>query len=223
MFAVVKTGGKQYKVAPGDVIRVEKLPAEAGSEIEFGEVLMLGEGAEMQIGTPLISGAAVTATVLEQMRDDTILVFKKKRRHNYRRKRGHRQYLTVLRIAEVLPPGAARKPKPVAPPPQPKAPAVEPHETARRPHDDAKPVRQASKPEKAPVEKAPVEKAAAKPEKPEVKKVAAKPQKPVKPAAKAASKPKAAAKPVKAKPVKAKPKASTPAAKAKGKGTTKKK
>ncbi len=113
MFAVVKTGGKQYRVAPGDVIRVEKLPAEAGAVIELGEVLMLGgDGAGIQVGRPRIDGAAVTATVLEQMRSDKILVFKKKRRHNYRRKKGHRQELTVLQIGEILPPGAERKPRP---------------------------------------------------------------------------------------------------------------
>jgi large subunit ribosomal protein L21 len=110
MYAVVKTGGKQYRVAPGDVIRVERLPADQGSTVELGEVLMLGgDGAGAQVGAPLIAGAAVTATVVEQMRDDTVIVFKKKRRHNYRRKNGHRQYLTVLRIGEILPPGAERK------------------------------------------------------------------------------------------------------------------
>lgn len=109
MYAVVKTGGKQYRVVPGDVIRVEKLPAEAGSLIELDQVLMLGgSDAGIQIGTPRIEGAAVTAAVLEQLRDDTVLVFKKKRRHNYRRKKGHRQSLTVLRIAEILLPGAER-------------------------------------------------------------------------------------------------------------------
>lgn len=109
MYAVVKTGGKQYRVAPGDVIRVEKLPAETGSLIDLDQVLMLGgSDAGTQVGTPRIDGAAVTAAVLEQLRDDTVLVFKKKRRHNYRRKKGHRQYLTVLRIAEILPPGAER-------------------------------------------------------------------------------------------------------------------
>jgi large subunit ribosomal protein L21 len=113
MFAVVKTGGKQYRVAPGDVIRVEKLAAEAGAVIELVEVLMLGgDGAGIEVGRPRIEGAAVTATVLAQTRGDKILVFKKKRRHNYRRKKGHRQDLTVLQIAEILPPGAERKPRP---------------------------------------------------------------------------------------------------------------
>jgi large subunit ribosomal protein L21 len=110
MYAVVKTGGKQYRVTAGDVIRVEKLAAEAGSFIELKDVLMLaGEGGAAQVGTPRVEGAVVTASVLEQLRDDTVIVFKKKRRHNYRRKNGHRQHLTVLRIAEVVAPGAERK------------------------------------------------------------------------------------------------------------------
>jgi len=113
MYAVVKTGGKQYRVSPGDVIRVEKLAAEAGALVELDQVLMLaGESAPLQVGVPRLEGAVVTATVLEQMRDDTILVFKKKRRHNYRRKRGHRQYLTVLRIGEILPAGSPRQAAP---------------------------------------------------------------------------------------------------------------
>ena len=102
MYAVVKTGGKQYRVTPGDVIRVEKLAAETGALVELDEVLMLGgENAPLQVGLPLLAGAVVTATVVEQMRDATVLVFKKKRRHNYRRKRGHRQQLTVLRITGI--------------------------------------------------------------------------------------------------------------------------
>ncbi|HLI10489.1 MAG TPA: 50S ribosomal protein L21 [Alphaproteobacteria bacterium] len=110
MYAVVKTGGKQYRVAPGDVIQVEKLPVETGSLVALEDVLMLGgNGADPQVGSPRVAGAAVTALVLEQLRDDTVLVFKKKRRHNYRRKRGHRQQVTVLRIAEIVPPGAERK------------------------------------------------------------------------------------------------------------------
>src|SRR5208282_4324166 len=110
MYAVVKTGGKQYRVTAGDVIRVEKLAVEAGSFIELKDVLMLaGEGGAAQVGTPRVEGAVVTASVLEQLRDDTVIVFKKKRRHNYRRKNGHRQHLTVLRIAEVVAPGAERK------------------------------------------------------------------------------------------------------------------
>ena len=101
MFAVIRTGGKQYKVAAGDVIAVEKLAGEAGATIELGDVLMVGDGAAVSTGTPLLSGASVSAELVEQRRADKIIVFKKKRRHNYRRKNGHRQYQTVLRITEI--------------------------------------------------------------------------------------------------------------------------
>ncbi len=101
MYAVIKTGGKQYRVSKNDVISVERLSGEAGDEIAFNDVLMVGEGAEATIGTPTVSGAKVTATVLEQARDDKVIVFKKKRRQGYRRKRGHRQAQTVLRIADI--------------------------------------------------------------------------------------------------------------------------
>jgi large subunit ribosomal protein L21 len=112
MYAVVQTGGKQYRVAAGDVVFVEKLPVEAGGEIELDRVLMIGGDIggdkEPLLGAPLIEGARVAATVLDQARADRIIVFKKKRRHKYRRKQGHRQYLTVLRIEEILKPGAKR-------------------------------------------------------------------------------------------------------------------
>jgi large subunit ribosomal protein L21 len=101
MFAVIRTGGKQYKVAKDDVIAVEKLAGEPGGAIEFGEVLMVGDGAEVAAGTPLVAGASVSATILAQRRGEKIIVFKKKRRKNYRRKRGHRQYETVLRITAI--------------------------------------------------------------------------------------------------------------------------
>ena len=101
MFAVIRTGGKQYKVAKDDVISVEKLAGEPGATIELAEVLMIGDGSEVAAGTPLLSGASVSATVVEQTRAPKIIVFKKKRRHNYRRKKGHRQHQTVLRIAEI--------------------------------------------------------------------------------------------------------------------------
>lgn len=103
MFAVIRTGGKQYRVAKDDVISVEKLAGEPGSTIELGDVLIVGEGAAATTGTPTVAGAAVSATVLEQKRDDKVIIFKKKRRHNYRRKNGHRQALTVLRIDEIRP------------------------------------------------------------------------------------------------------------------------
>ncbi len=102
MFAVIKTGGKQYKVSRNDVISVEKLIGSPGDQIEINDVLLLGEeGKTPTIGSPLIAKASVTAEILEQSRGDKVIVFKKKRRHNYRRKRGHRQELTVLRVLEV--------------------------------------------------------------------------------------------------------------------------
>lgn len=104
MFAVVRTGGKQYKVTQDDVIQVEKLLGEPGSTIELNEVLMIGEGAECRAGLPTINGAAVTATVVAQKKGPKIIVFKKKRRHNYRRKNGHRQQITLLRITGITAP-----------------------------------------------------------------------------------------------------------------------
>ena len=101
MFAVIRTGGKQYKVAKDDVISVEKLVGEPGTTVELGEVLIVGEGASATAGAPLVAGASVSATVVEQKRGDKIIIFKKKRRHNYRRKNGHRQAITVLRIDEI--------------------------------------------------------------------------------------------------------------------------
>lgn len=101
MYAVIKTGGKQYKVSPGDTIRVEKLPGEPGQEIELNEVLLVGDGAEVKIGQPLVEGAKVIATVLNQGRSRKIIVFKKKRRKNYKKKRGHRQFYTELQIKEI--------------------------------------------------------------------------------------------------------------------------
>ena len=119
MFAVIKTGGKQYKVAPEDVITVEKLKAEAGETVELRDVLMVGGDGAPQVGTPLVDGATVAAEVVEQTRGGKIIVFKKKRRKNYRRTHGHRQDHTVLRITEILTGGkkpskkaAARKPEP---------------------------------------------------------------------------------------------------------------
>jgi large subunit ribosomal protein L21 len=106
-FAVIRTGGKQYRVTPNAVLKVEKLEAEPGATITFHDVLALGTDAGLAIGAPTVPGASVTATVLEQARGDKIIIFKKKRRQNYRRKRGHRQHITVLRIGEVVSPGAA--------------------------------------------------------------------------------------------------------------------
>lgn len=101
MFAVIRTGGKQYRVAPDDLITVEKLEGEPGATLQLAEVLMVGDGDSVSAGTPLLDGATVSATLVEHRRADKILVFKKKRRHNYRRKKGHRQHQTVLRITEI--------------------------------------------------------------------------------------------------------------------------
>jgi large subunit ribosomal protein L21 len=101
MFAVIRTGGKQYKVAKNDVLTVEKLAGEPGATIELGEVLLLGGDGGTRTGAPLIDGASVAAEVVEQTRGEKIIIFKKRRRHNYRRKNGHRQELTVLRITDI--------------------------------------------------------------------------------------------------------------------------
>ena len=101
MFAVIRTGGKQYKVAKDDVIFVEKLAGEPGSTVQLGDVLMLGGEGEPKVGAPTLSGASVAATVLEQKKGEKVLIFKKRRRHNSRRKNGHRQELTVLRIGDI--------------------------------------------------------------------------------------------------------------------------
>lgn len=101
MFAVLKTGGKQYRVAANQILTVEKLSAEAGETVEFNEVLMLG-GDSLQVGAPFIAGAVVKAEVLEQLRGEKVVSFKKRRRkHSSQRKRGHRQYLTRVRITDI--------------------------------------------------------------------------------------------------------------------------
>ena len=101
MFAVIRTGGKQYKVAKDDVISIEKLDGDAGASITFGEVLMLG-GDNGRTGAPLIAGASVTGEILLQGRSDKVIAFKKKRRKNTHRKRGHRQHFTKVKITEIL-------------------------------------------------------------------------------------------------------------------------
>lgn len=115
MFAVIRTGGKQYKVAKNDVIRVERLPGAAGEIIELNDVLMVGEGSAVSVGTPLVDGACVGAAVIDQIKGDKILIFKKRRRHNSRRKNGHRQQLTLLRVTEILTDGKKPDKTPVQP------------------------------------------------------------------------------------------------------------
>jgi len=102
MFAVIKTGGKQYKVAEKDVLVIEKLEVDAGDSIVFSDVLMVGTDDKLDIGAPLVDGASVVANVVRQTRGKKIVVFKKKRRKNYRRKAGHKQDLTLIEIVEIL-------------------------------------------------------------------------------------------------------------------------
>jgi large subunit ribosomal protein L21 len=99
MFAVIRTGGKQYRVTPNAVLKVEKLAAEPGATVTFTDVLALGSDAGISVGAPIVAGASVTATVIAQDRLDKVIIFKKRRRQNSRRKNGHRQHVTVLRIA----------------------------------------------------------------------------------------------------------------------------
>lgn len=100
-YAIIKTGGKQYRVSPGDVIEVEKLAGEPGAELRFDEVLLTSRDGAVEIGTPTVAGASVSAEVVRQGRGDKILVYKKKRRKNYRRRQGHRQDLTTVRVAAI--------------------------------------------------------------------------------------------------------------------------
>ncbi len=130
MFAVIKTGGKQYRVTADDVLKVERVAGEAGDIIEFTEVMMVGEGASATIGKPTVDGAMVTAEVVDQGRGRKILAFKKRRRQNSRRTIGHRQHFTTVKIAEILTDGAkaskkAAAKKPAAKAEAPKAAAAE--------------------------------------------------------------------------------------------------
>ncbi|MGY6661929.1 MAG: 50S ribosomal protein L21 [Glycocaulis sp.] len=112
MYAVIKTGGKQYKVAEGDRLAVEKIEGEAGDQIVFGEVLMLGGTDGVTVGSPLIDGAQVIGELVEVRKGEKVIVFKKRRRQNYRRTKGHRQWEAFVAISEIVLPGA--KPKTAA-------------------------------------------------------------------------------------------------------------
>ena len=140
MFAVIKTGGKQYKVAEGDTITVEKLDAEAGKDVTFDTVLMLGNGDDVTVGAPLVDGASVFGEVEEQTRGDKIIIRKKRQRQTYRRTKGHRQHLTVVKITGISADGkkpakkaAAKKAAPKA-----EAPAAEAAAPAAKPETDAR-------------------------------------------------------------------------------------
>ncbi|MEO1199258.1 MAG: 50S ribosomal protein L21 [Pseudomonadota bacterium] len=111
MFAVIKTGGKQYRVAADDVISVEKLAGTPGEQVSFSDVLMVGTGGDVTVGAPMVDGATVVGEIAEQGRGPKLIIFKKRRRKNSRRKNGHRQDLTVVKITDILTCGA--KPKPV--------------------------------------------------------------------------------------------------------------
>jgi large subunit ribosomal protein L21 len=99
-YAVIRTGGKQYRVEPGSLVRVEKLDGDVGSAVEFTEVLLAG-GDTIRIGTPLVEGVTVRGEIVGHARDKKVLIFKKKRRKNYRRRRGHRQSLTMVKVTEI--------------------------------------------------------------------------------------------------------------------------
>ena len=135
MYAVVKTGGKQYRVSKNDILQVERLAGDAGDVVTLDEVLMLADGSNVTVGAPMIDGASVAAEILEQKRDKKIIVFKKRRRQNYRRKAGHRQHLTILKVTDILTDGA--KPKPAAKKAAPKA--EKPAEKKTEPKAAAKP------------------------------------------------------------------------------------
>jgi large subunit ribosomal protein L21 len=167
MFAVIRTGGKQYRVAPNDIIEVEKIAGQPGDIVELAEVLLLGGDGGPKTGSPTISGALVAAEVLEQKSGDKIVVFKKKRRSTYRRTRGHRQELTALRITEILTDG--KKPSKAAPRPEAKKaekaapPKVKTETKPAARKAEAKPA--AKKPAAKAEKKAPAKKPAAKPKK----------------------------------------------------------
>ena len=100
-YAVIRTGGKQYRVTPGELLRVESLKGDIGSDIEFSDVLLTSNEGNVQVGTPLVPGAMVTAQVIEHGKERKIIVFKKKRRKGYRRKKGHRQHFTAVRVKDI--------------------------------------------------------------------------------------------------------------------------
>ena len=145
MFAVIRTGGKQYRVAPNDIIEIEKIAGKPGDIVELAEVILLGGDGAPKTGSPTIAGAMVAAELIEHKRGDKIIVFKKKRRSNYRRTRGHRQELTALRITEILTDG--KKPSKAAPRPEPKKVEKKPEAKAdAKPKAEAKPAKKEAKP-----------------------------------------------------------------------------
>jgi large subunit ribosomal protein L21 len=131
MYAVIKTGGKQYRVSANDTIRIEKLEGSAGDSVEFTDVLMVANGDSLEYGTPLVGGATVAGEIVAQLRGPKLVIFKKRRRKHYRRKNGHRQDLTSVRITEILTGGAKPVRRSTAEPARTAGPeAVTPAETA---------------------------------------------------------------------------------------------
>ena len=214
MFAVIKTGGKQYRVEQGDVLEIEKLDIEAGKSVTFSEVLLVENNGETMIGTPYVGKAHVKAVVLESFKDDKIIVFKKKRRKQYKKKTGHRQQMTRIKIEEIMAGGEvvskakpAKKPKPkvekekpVKPKPKvekvaPAKPKAEVKAEKKKATEEKPKKAETEKPKKAPAEK-PVKKTEAPRAKEKVKAEAADKPKPKAPVKKKA-KTKASAKPKK--------------------------
>jgi large subunit ribosomal protein L21 len=101
-FAIINTGGKQYKVSANDKLRIEKLPKNEGDSVEFNEVLLINNDKDMELGSPLVEGAKVEAKIVNQTKNKTVLIFKKRRRHNSRRKNGHRQKVSVIEITKIF-------------------------------------------------------------------------------------------------------------------------
>ena len=101
-FAIINTGGKQYKVSANDKLRIEKLPKNEGDSVEFNEVLLINSDKDMELGSPLVEGAKVEAKIVNQTKNKTVLIFKKRRRHNSRRKNGHRQKVSVIEITKIF-------------------------------------------------------------------------------------------------------------------------
>lgn len=187
MFAVIKTGGKQYKVQVGDILHIEKLIVEEGQKVTFDQVLLIDDNGKTLIGTPFIEDARVKAEVIENFKDKKVIVFKKKRRKQYKRKRGHRQELTRIKIEEIIPSTKAapkRKPalvaekakKKPAPKKEKPKPAVTPKEVKEekpKKKETAKTVKKEAvkkAPKEAATEKKTVTKAASKPKKSTVRK-----------------------------------------------------
>jgi large subunit ribosomal protein L21 len=158
MFAVIKAGGKQYRVAPEDVIRIDRVNGEPGAVVEFGEVLLLG-GETPQLGAPTVAGATVAGEVLQHARGDKVIAFKKRRRKNSRRKRGYRHEFSLIRITEILTEGAKPSKTPPARPKR-EAKKPEPAPAAEAAEGKAKPAKKASRAKK-PAAKKPATKAKA--------------------------------------------------------------